>query len=117
MVVFSLRITNMSSFGFVQFLRFLSDIVFVELILKLQMGFLMFGPLGFSVIRGDGISRRLRFAEHVQVEIKQIVSSLTITQRVIEFVFFLSNAIRSRQSGLCLHLSRYCLMIFSSSKK
>lgn len=38
-VAFSLRITNMTYFWFVQFLRFLSDIVFVESILKLHVGF------------------------------------------------------------------------------
>lgn len=115
-VAFSLRFTDISSFGFVQFLRCLSNIVFVELILKLHVGSLMFGPdMGISVITGDKISRRVRLVGHVQVEIKQISISFTITQRVIEFAFFLSNTIWSRQSGLCLHLLRLCLMFSSSS--
>lgn len=108
----------MSSFGLVQFFRSLSCKVFVELILKLHVGFFIFVPdMGFSVIRGEWISRRVRLVAHVQVETKQISTSITVTQKVIEFAFFLSSTIWSRQSTLWKHLESFSLMISSSSLK
>lgn len=100
----------------VKLFQTLSNIPSLEMIAKIHVGSLISGTnWGLWVNRWDWTARPVRLIGQVQVDLKHCSISLTKTQKVNEFSFFLSNTIWSLHAGLLMHLFRFNWMLSSWS--